>query len=116
MRFEDIHWALPKPRDEMRVQCDYADERRGAVLRSRTSDPRLRSKDERRPSRTVKTDRLAQSCGLPAQADLLTDNPDTRYLGLDAYDLSTGTRPKSTQSNAMASETHQPTTQIRDAC
>jgi len=29
---------------------------------------------------------------------LLTDNPDTRYLGLDAYSLSiVGTRPISTE-------------------
>ena len=81
---EDILGLGPSPADEL--------------LLFRDPDPRLCFEDEEddRP-RTVKRTGLGSqimaSLGLH-QLILLTDNPDTRYLGLDAYDLSiVGTRP-----------------------
>ena len=96
---EDILGLGPSPADELpRAMQIIADEGRGAVLLFRDPDPRLRFEDEEddRP-RTVKRTGLGSqimaSLGLH-QLILLTDNPDTRYLGLDAYDLSiVGTRP-----------------------
>ena len=96
---EDILGLGPSPADELpRAMQIIADEGRGAVLLFRDPDPRLRFENEEddRP-RTVKRTGLGSqimaSLGLH-QLILLTDNPDTRYLGLDAYDLSiVGTRP-----------------------
>ncbi len=96
---EDILGLGPSPADELpRAMQIIADEGRGAVLLFRDPDPRLRFEDEEddRP-RTVKRTGLGSqimaSLGLH-KLILLTDNPDTRYLGLDAYDLSiVGTRP-----------------------
>ena len=96
---EDILGLGPSPADELpRAMQIIADEGRGAVLLFRDPDPRLRFEDEEddRP-RTVKRTGLGSqimaSLGMN-KLILLTDNPDTRYLGLDAYDLSiVGTRP-----------------------
>ncbi|WP_289086144.1 3,4-dihydroxy-2-butanone-4-phosphate synthase [uncultured Sulfitobacter sp.] len=96
---EDILGLGPSPADELpRAMQIIADEGRGAVLLFRDPDPRLRFENEEddRP-RTVKRTGLGSqimaSLGLH-KLILLTDNPDTRYLGLDAYDLSiVGTRP-----------------------
>ena len=96
---EDILGLGPSPADELpRAMQIIADEGRGAVLLFRDPDPRLRFEYEEddRP-RTVKRTGLGSqimaSLGLH-KLILLTDNPDTRYLGLDAYDLSiVGTRP-----------------------
>ncbi|MBQ0803057.1 MAG: 3,4-dihydroxy-2-butanone-4-phosphate synthase [Sulfitobacter litoralis] len=96
---EDILGLGPSPADELpRAMQIIAEEGRGAVLLFRDPDPRLRFEYEEddRP-RTVKRTGLGSqimaSLGLH-KLILLTDNPDTRYLGLDAYDLSiVGTRP-----------------------
>ncbi|MCX8228123.1 MAG: 3,4-dihydroxy-2-butanone-4-phosphate synthase, partial [Sulfitobacter sp.] len=79
-----------------------ADEGRGAVLLFRDPEPRLRFQDEEdeRP-RTIKRtglgSQIMSTLGLH-ELVLLTDNPDTRYLGLDAYGLSiVGTRPITTE-------------------
>ncbi|WP_341234185.1 3,4-dihydroxy-2-butanone-4-phosphate synthase [uncultured Sulfitobacter sp.] len=100
---EDILGLGPSPADELpRAMQIIADEGRGAVLLFRDPDPRLRFEDEEdeRP-RTIKRTGLGSqimaTLGLHKLV-LLTDNPDTRYLGLDAYDLSiVGTRPITTE-------------------
>ena len=77
-----------------------AAEGRGAVFLFRQPRPKLSSEmeDEDAP-RTIKQTGLGaqimQTMGLH-ELILLTDSPDTRYLGLDAYGISiTGTRPLS---------------------
>jgi len=100
---EDILGLGPSPADELpRAMHIIAQEGRGAVLLFRDPEPRLRFENEEddRP-RTVKRTGLGSqimaSMGLH-ELILLTDNPDTRYLGLDAYSLSiVGTRPISTE-------------------
>ena len=100
---EDILGLGPSPADELpRAMQIIAQEGRGAVLLFRDPEPRLRFEDEEddRP-RTVKRTGLGSqimaSLGLH-ELILLTDNPDTRYLGLDAYSLSiVGTRPISAE-------------------
>ena len=79
-----------------------ADEGRGAVVLFRDPYPRLKldPEDDDRP-RTIKRTGLGaqilSSMGLH-ELVLLTDNPDTRYLGLDAYALEiVGTRPITTE-------------------
>ena len=74
-----------------------AAEGRGAVFLFRQPRPKLASEmeDEDTP-RTIKQTGLGaqimQTMGLH-ELILLTDSPDTRYLGLDAYGISiTGTR------------------------
>jgi 3,4-dihydroxy 2-butanone 4-phosphate synthase/GTP cyclohydrolase II len=79
-----------------------ADEGRGAVLLFRDPYPRLRlSGDTDEGPRTVKRTGLGAQImagmGLH-ELILLTDNPETRYLGLDAYSISiVGTRPITTE-------------------
>jgi 3,4-dihydroxy 2-butanone 4-phosphate synthase/GTP cyclohydrolase II len=100
---EDILGLGPSPADELpRAMQIIAEEGRGAVLLFRDPDPRLRFEDEEdeRP-RTIKRTGLGSqimaTLGL-TELILLTDNPETRYLGLDAYSLSiVGTRPITTE-------------------
>jgi 3,4-dihydroxy 2-butanone 4-phosphate synthase/GTP cyclohydrolase II len=100
---EDILGLGPSPADELpRAMQIIADEGRGAVLLFRDPEPRLRFQDEEdeRP-RTIKRtglgSQIMSTLGLH-ELVLLTDNPDTRYLGLDAYGLSiVGTRPITTE-------------------
>ena len=75
-----------------------AREGRGAIFLFRQPRPKLASEieDDDTP-RTIKQTGLGaqimSTMGLH-QLILLTDSPDTRYLGLDAYGISiTGTRP-----------------------
>lgn len=96
---EDILGLGPSPADELpRAMQIIAEEGRGAVLLFRDPYPRLRldAEDEEGP-RTVKNTGLGaqilSTLGL-TQLVLLTDNPDTRYFGLDAYSIEiVGTRP-----------------------
>ena len=77
-----------------------AEEGRGAVFLFRQPRPRLASEiEEDEGPRTIKQTGLGaqimSTMGLH-QLVLLTDSPDTRYLGLDAYGISIiGTRPLS---------------------
>ncbi|MGJ5620487.1 3,4-dihydroxy-2-butanone-4-phosphate synthase [Sulfitobacter sp. MF3-043] len=100
---EDILGLGPSPADELpRAMQIIADEGRGAVVLFRDPFPRLRlDEDEEDGPRTVKRTGLGaqilSSMGLH-QLILLTDNPETRYLGLDAYHLEiVGTRPIMTE-------------------
>ena len=96
---EDILGLGPSPADELpRAMQIIADEGRGAVLLFRDPFPRLRlDDDEDDGPRTVKNTGLGSqilaTLGL-TKLILLTDNPETRYLGLDAYHIEiVGTRP-----------------------
>ena len=96
---EDILGLGPSPADELpEAMRIIAEEGRGAVILFRDPFPRLRlDEDEDEAPRIVKRTGLGaqilSSMGLH-ELILLTDNPDTRYLGLDAYALSiVGTRP-----------------------
>ncbi len=100
---EDILGLGPSPADELpRAMQIIAEEGRGAVVLFRDPFPRLRlDEDEEDGPRTVKRTGLGaqilSSMGLH-QLILLTDNPETRYLGLDAYHLEiVGTRPIMTE-------------------
>lgn len=100
---EDILGLGPSPADELpRAMQIIADEGRGVVILFRDPFPRLRLADEDDEGpRTVKRTGLGlqimASLGL-RELVLLTDNPDTRYLGLDAYGISiVGTRPITTE-------------------
>ncbi len=100
---EDILGLGPSPADELpRAMQIIANEGRGAVVLFRDPYPRLRlDKEEDEGPRTVKRTGLGaqilSSLGL-SELILLTDNPDTRYLGLDAYSLEiVGTRPITTE-------------------
>ncbi|AXI45956.1 3,4-dihydroxy-2-butanone-4-phosphate synthase [Sulfitobacter sp. SK012] len=100
---EDILGLGPSPANELpRAMQIIADEGRGAVLLFRDPFPRLRFEgDEDDGPRTIKRTGLGAqimaSVGL-TELVLLTDNPDTRYLGLDAYQLEiVGTRPITTE-------------------
>jgi 3,4-dihydroxy 2-butanone 4-phosphate synthase/GTP cyclohydrolase II len=96
---EDILGLGPSPADEVpRAMQIIAEEGRGAVVLFRDPYPRLRlDKDDDEGPRIVKR------TGLGAQIlsemgvhklILLTDNPETRYLGLEAYAIEiVGTRP-----------------------
>ncbi len=100
---EDILGLGPSPADELpRAMQIIAEEGRGAVLLFRDPYPRLRltGEDDEAP-RTIKRTGLGaqimSSMGLH-ELVLLTDNPQTRYMGLDAYGLSiVGTRPITTE-------------------
>ncbi|MFG6592259.1 3,4-dihydroxy-2-butanone-4-phosphate synthase [Sulfitobacter sp. 1A12157] len=100
---EDILGLGPSPADELpRAMQIIAEEGRGAVVLFRDPYPRLKldPEDDDRP-RTIKRTGLGaqilSSMGLH-ELVLLTDNPDTRYLGLDAYALEiVGTRPITTE-------------------
>ena len=100
---EDILGLGPSPADEVpRAMEIIAEEGRGAVVLFRDPYPKLRLDDEDEEGpRTVKNTGLGaqilSSLGLN-QLVLLTDNPETRYLGLDAYNLEiVGTRPITTE-------------------
>ena len=100
---EDILGLGPSPADELpRAMQIIADEGRGAVVLFRDPFPRLRlDKDGEEGPRTIKRTGLGaqilSSMGL-SELVLLTDNPETRYLGLDAYGLEiVGTRPITTE-------------------
>ncbi|KIN60415.1 3,4-dihydroxy-2-butanone 4-phosphate synthase [Sulfitobacter noctilucae] len=95
---EDVLGLGPSPADELpRAMQIIADEGRGAVVLFRDPYPRLRLDDEDEGPRTVKNTGLGaqilSTMGL-SKLILLTDNPETRYLGLDAYHIEiVGTRP-----------------------
>ena len=96
---EDILGLGPSSADELpRAMQIIAEEGRGAVLLFRDPYPKLRleGEEDERP-RTVKNTGLGaqilSTLGLN-KLILLTDNPETRYLGLDAYKIEiVGTRP-----------------------
>jgi 3,4-dihydroxy 2-butanone 4-phosphate synthase/GTP cyclohydrolase II len=96
---EDILGLGPSPADELpRAMQIIADEGRGAVVLFRDPYPKLRLQgEEDEGPRIVKNTGLGaqilSSMGL-SKLVLLTDNPETRYLGLDAYSIEiVGTRP-----------------------
>ena len=100
---EDILGLGPSPADELpRAMQIIADAGRGAVVLFRDPFPRLRLEgDEDEGPRTIKRTGLGaqilSSMGL-SELILLTDNPETRYLGLDAYGLEiVGTQPITTE-------------------
>lgn len=96
---EDILGLGPSPADEVsRAMNIIAEEGRGAVVLFRDPYPRIRldEEDDEGP-RTVKNTGLGAQIlsrlGLN-QIILLTDNPETRYLGLEAWQIEiVGTRP-----------------------
>ncbi len=96
---EDVLGLGPGPADELpRAMQIIADEGRGAVLLFREPHPKLRlDADEDEGPRTIKRTgvgaQIMSSMGL-RDLILLTDSPQTKYLGLEAYNLSiVGTRP-----------------------
>jgi 3,4-dihydroxy 2-butanone 4-phosphate synthase/GTP cyclohydrolase II len=96
---EDILGLGPSPADELpNAMQIIAEEGRGAVILFRDPFPKLRlDGDEEEGPRTVKNTGLGaqilSTLGLN-KLILLTDNPETRYLGLDAYHIEiVGTRP-----------------------
>lgn len=100
---QDILGLGPSAADELpRAMQIIAEEGRGAVVLFRDLLPRLQlDEDEEEGPRTVKRTGLGaqilSSMGLHKLV-LLTDNPETRYLGLDAYHLEiVGTRPITTE-------------------
>ena len=96
---EDVLGLGPSPADELpKAMQIIADEGRGAVLLFREPHPKLRFADEEDEGpRTVKRTGVgAQIMSTMGMRDiiLLTDSPETKYLGLEAYSLSiVGTRP-----------------------
>ncbi|NNE53799.1 MAG: 3,4-dihydroxy-2-butanone-4-phosphate synthase [Sulfitobacter sp.] len=99
---EDILGLGPSPADELPNAMNIiAEEGRGAVLLFRDPYPKLRLDEEDEGPRTVKNtglgSQIMSTLGL-TKLILLTDNPDTRYLGLDAYHIEiVGTRPITTE-------------------
>ena len=100
---EDILGLGPSPADELpNAMQIIAEEGRGAVLLFRDPYPKLRlDGDEDEGPRTIKRTGLGAqimaTIGLHKLV-LLTDNPETRYLGLDAYSIEiVGTRPITTE-------------------
>ena len=96
---EDVLGLGPSPADELpRAMGMIASEGRGAVVLFRDPFPRLRlDADDEEGPRTIKRtglgSQILSSMGL-SELVLLTDNPQTKYLGLDAYGLTiVGTRP-----------------------
>lgn len=96
---EDILGLGPSPAGELpRAMQIIADAGRGAVLLIRNPEPRIRLQGEEDDApRTVKRTGLGaqilSSMGL-SKLTLLTDYPDTRYMGLDAFGLEiVGTQP-----------------------
>lgn len=96
---EDVLGLGPSPADELpRAMRIIAEEGRGAVLLFREPHPKLRLEgDEDEGPRTIKRTgvgaQIMSSMGL-RDLILLTDSPQTKYLGLEAYNLRiVGTRP-----------------------
>ncbi|QJF50680.1 3,4-dihydroxy-2-butanone-4-phosphate synthase [Roseobacter ponti] len=96
---EDVLGLGPSPADELpRAMEIIAREGRGAVLLFREPHPKLRldSDDEDAPRTIKRTGTGAQIMSTLGLSDLilLTDSPQTKYTGLEAYNLRiTGTRP-----------------------
>jgi 3,4-dihydroxy 2-butanone 4-phosphate synthase/GTP cyclohydrolase II len=96
---EDVLGLGPSPADELpRAMQIIADEGRGAVLLFREPHPKLRlgDEDDEGPRTIKRTGTGAQIMSTLGLRDLilLTDSPQTKYLGLEAYNLSiVGTRP-----------------------
>ena len=96
---EDVLGLGPSAPDELpRAMQIIADEGRGAVLLFREPNPKLRLEgDDDEGPRTIKRTGVgAQIMSTMGLRDLilLTDSPQTKYLGLEAYNLSiVGTRP-----------------------
>ncbi|XDA96891.1 3,4-dihydroxy-2-butanone-4-phosphate synthase [Sulfitobacter sp. LCG007] len=95
---EDVLGLGPGPVDELpRAMEIIAEEGRGAVLLFRDPHPVLRLDGEDDGPRTIKRTgvgaQIMSRLGL-RELILLTDSPRTRYVGLDAYNLTIkGTRP-----------------------
>ncbi|MEM9636777.1 MAG: 3,4-dihydroxy-2-butanone-4-phosphate synthase [Pseudomonadota bacterium] len=98
---EDVLGLGPSPADELpRAMEIIAEEGRGAVLLFREPHPKLRldgDGDGDEGPRTIKRTgvgaQIMSTLGL-SDLILLTDSPQTKYLGLEAYNLSiVGTRP-----------------------
>ena len=96
---EDVLGLGPSAADELpRAMQIIADEGRGAVLLFREPNPKLRlDEDDDEGPRTIKRTgvgaQIMSSMGL-RDLILLTDSPQTKYTGLEAYNLSiVGTRP-----------------------
>ena len=93
----DVLGLGPKSAKELpRAMELIADEGRGIVCLFREPRHSLYAPDDEGP-RTVKRTGLGAQIlaklGV-SELELLTDSPETTYLGLDAYDISiTGTRP-----------------------
>lgn len=94
---QDVLGLGPKPADELpRAMQIIADEGRGVVCLFREPRKTLHADEEEGP-RTVRQiglgSQILSALGLHDMV-LLTDSPETRYVGLDAYGLTiTGTRP-----------------------
>ena len=96
---EDVLGLGPSPADELpRAMQIIAEEGRGAVLLFREPHPKLRLEgDDDDGPRTIKRTgvgaQIMSTLGL-RDLILLTDSPQTKYLGLEAYNLAiVGTRP-----------------------
>ncbi|WP_187429613.1 Riboflavin biosynthesis protein RibBA [Roseobacter fucihabitans] len=96
---EDVLGLGPSPAGELpRAMQIIAEEGRGAVLLFREPHPKLRLEgDEDEGPRTIKRTgvgaQIMSTLGL-SNIILLTDSPQTKYTGLEAYNLTiVGTRP-----------------------
>ncbi|WP_298566033.1 3,4-dihydroxy-2-butanone-4-phosphate synthase [uncultured Aliiroseovarius sp.] len=95
---QDVLGLGPRPADELpRAMQIIADEGRGVVCLFREPRKTLHANDDDDGPRTVRQiglgSQILSALGLHDMV-LLTDSPDTRYVGLDAYGLTiTGTRP-----------------------
>ena len=95
---EDVLGLGASAPDELpRAMKLIAEEGRGAVLLLREPNPRLRLDDDDEAPRTIKRTGLGAqilaSVGVH-ELVLLTDNPQTKYTGLEAYNLKiVGSRP-----------------------
>ncbi|UWQ05709.1 3,4-dihydroxy-2-butanone-4-phosphate synthase [Aliiroseovarius crassostreae] len=94
---QDVLGMGPKPADELpRAMQIIAKEGRGVVCLFREPRKTLYARDEEEPG-TVRNiglgSQILSALGL-SDLVLLTDSPDTRYIGVDAYGLNiTATRP-----------------------
>jgi 3,4-dihydroxy 2-butanone 4-phosphate synthase/GTP cyclohydrolase II len=94
---QDVLGLGPKPADELpRAMQIIADEGRGVVCLFREPRKTLQSDEDEGP-RTVRQiglgSQILSALGLHKMV-LLTDSPETRYVGLEAYGLTiTDTRP-----------------------